>query len=180
MGKESTCNGGDTGWIPGSGRSPGGGYDNPLQYSFSWRSPWTEEPGGLQSIGVTKSQTWLKQLSTTRWLEGWHLQSQSCPQPLGIERSWRLNWLPWTNDLMVHAHETKSPQKPKRRGCRELPVGEHMEGLREWPIQRAWELCAWWWFPRSTGWCMRKSTPPPLTHTGIGSRNPKLPLLFGN
>ena len=27
-------------------------------------SPWTEEPGGLQSHGVTKSQTQLKQLNT--------------------------------------------------------------------------------------------------------------------
>ena len=35
-GKESACNTGatgDTGLIPGLGRSPGGGYDNPLQYS---------------------------------------------------------------------------------------------------------------------------------------------------
>ena len=23
---------------------------------LAWRIPWTEEPGGLQSIGVTKSQ----------------------------------------------------------------------------------------------------------------------------
>ena len=29
-----------------------------------WRVPWTEEPGGLQSIGSQKSQTQLKQLST--------------------------------------------------------------------------------------------------------------------
>ena len=33
----------DMGSIPGSGRSPGGGHGNPLQY----RIPWTEEPGGL-------------------------------------------------------------------------------------------------------------------------------------
>ena len=32
-GKESTCNAGGVGLIPGSGRSPGGGHDNPLQYS---------------------------------------------------------------------------------------------------------------------------------------------------
>ena len=35
-GKESSCNAGaagDTGLIPGSGRSPGGGHGNPLQYS---------------------------------------------------------------------------------------------------------------------------------------------------
>ena len=32
-GKESTCNTGDLGPIPGSGRSPGVGNGNPLQYS---------------------------------------------------------------------------------------------------------------------------------------------------
>ena len=33
-GKESACNAGDLGSIPGSGRSPGEGNGNPLQYSF--------------------------------------------------------------------------------------------------------------------------------------------------
>ena len=32
-GKESVCNTGDLGSIPGSGRSPGGGHGNPLQSS---------------------------------------------------------------------------------------------------------------------------------------------------
>ena len=32
-GKESTCNAGDLGLIPGLGRSSGGGHDNPAQYS---------------------------------------------------------------------------------------------------------------------------------------------------
>ena len=40
----------DAGLIPGSGRSPGRGDGNPLQYSC-WRIPWTEEPGELQFIG---------------------------------------------------------------------------------------------------------------------------------
>ena len=31
--KESSCNVGDLGLIPGLGRSPGGGHGNPLQYS---------------------------------------------------------------------------------------------------------------------------------------------------
>ena len=53
-GKESTCNAGgtgDSGLIPGSGRSPGERNGNTLQYSY-WRIPWTEESGGLQSIGL--------------------------------------------------------------------------------------------------------------------------------
>ena len=33
VGKESVCNAGDMGSIPGSGRSPGEGNGNPLQYS---------------------------------------------------------------------------------------------------------------------------------------------------
>ena len=49
-GKETACNAGDTGSIPGSGRSPGGGHGNPLQYSCQ-ENPTTEEPGRLQSMG---------------------------------------------------------------------------------------------------------------------------------
>ena len=37
VGKESTCNAGDPGSIPGSGRPPGEGLGYPLQYS--WASP---------------------------------------------------------------------------------------------------------------------------------------------
>ena len=59
VGKESTCNAGVpgvTGLIPRSGRHPGGGHGNPLQYPCL-RIPWTEERGRLQSMGVTKIQT---------------------------------------------------------------------------------------------------------------------------
>ena len=51
-GKESACNAGDTGdtgSIPGSGRLPGGGNSNPLQYSCLKNILSTEEPGGLLS-----------------------------------------------------------------------------------------------------------------------------------
>ena len=51
-GKESACNAGDLCSIPGLGRSPGGGHGNLLQYScLDGESPWTEEPGRLQSMG---------------------------------------------------------------------------------------------------------------------------------
>ena len=46
----------DLGSIPGSGRSPGEGHGNPLQY-LAWRIPWTEEPGRLQSMGHKESDT---------------------------------------------------------------------------------------------------------------------------
>ena len=48
--KACASNVGDLGLIPGSGRSPGEGNSNPLEYSCL-EIPWTEEPGGLQSMG---------------------------------------------------------------------------------------------------------------------------------
>ena len=50
-GKESACNVGDLGSIPGLGRSPGGGKGYPFQYSG---------PGNSMDFivyGITKSQT---------------------------------------------------------------------------------------------------------------------------
>ena len=41
----------DMGLVPRSGRSPGKGNGiSPLSI-LAWRIPWTEEPGGLQSVG---------------------------------------------------------------------------------------------------------------------------------
>jgi len=56
--KESVCNAGDLGSILGSGRSPGGGHGNRLQYSC------LENPRGQRTLqatvhGVSKSQTQL-------------------------------------------------------------------------------------------------------------------------
>ena len=45
----------DTGSIPGSGRSPGEGNDNPLQ-SSCLNIPWIKEPDGFQVMGSQKSQ----------------------------------------------------------------------------------------------------------------------------
>ena len=49
-GKQSACNVGDWGSTPGWGRSPGEGMTTHSSI-LAWRIPWTEEPGGLQSMG---------------------------------------------------------------------------------------------------------------------------------
>ena len=64
-GKKSACNAGDvgdTGSIPGSGRSPGGGHGNPLQ-CFCWENPMDRGERLDTACGV-KSRTGLKRLST--------------------------------------------------------------------------------------------------------------------
>ena len=54
--KSSSCNEGDWGSIPGSGRSPGGGHGKPLQYSCL-ENPTDREAWGATVHGVAKSQT---------------------------------------------------------------------------------------------------------------------------
>ena len=69
--KESACHSGDPGSIPGSGRSPGGRHGNPLQYSCL-ENPMDRGTCQATVRGVTKSQTWLKWLSThTRIVNKW-------------------------------------------------------------------------------------------------------------
>ena len=51
-GKESAHNAEDTGSITGSGRSPGKGNGNPLQYSCLENSMREELPARLQSMGL--------------------------------------------------------------------------------------------------------------------------------
>ena len=46
--KESACNAGDLGSIPGLGRSPGGGH---IPLLLPGESPSIDEPGGLESMG---------------------------------------------------------------------------------------------------------------------------------
>ena len=53
----------DAGSIPGSGRSPGGGHGNPLQYSCL-EHPMDRGAWQVIAYSVAKSQTWLKWLST--------------------------------------------------------------------------------------------------------------------
>ena len=79
--KESTCNLGDSGSIPGLGRSPGGGHGNPLQCSC------LENPHGQMSL-VGYSPWGRKESDRTEWL----IQQQPLlarPQ-LGIGSSWCL------------------------------------------------------------------------------------------
>ena len=55
-GKKSSCNAGDVGSIPGTGRSPGGGNGNPLQYSCL-ENPMDRGAWQATVPGVTKSKT---------------------------------------------------------------------------------------------------------------------------
>ena len=54
-GKESACNAGDLGSIPGLGRFPGGGHGNPLQYSCLENPPGQRNLVDYSSCGHSES-----------------------------------------------------------------------------------------------------------------------------
>ena len=85
-GKESTCNAGDPGSIPGSGRSPEEGKGNPLQYSCL-EIPLTEERGGLQSLGS-------QGVGPTAWLT--------------LLQCGHLDWMASAKPLQGHTHRCQA------------------------------------------------------------------------
>ena len=62
---------GNSGSIPGLGRSLGGGHGNPLQYS-SLKNPMDRRAWRATVHGVAKSSTWLSNWKTTIAYTGWN------------------------------------------------------------------------------------------------------------
>ena len=81
-GKVSACNARDLGLIPGSGRSPGEGNDNPLQYS--WASPVAQLVKNPPAIW----ETWVLSL-------GWEDPLEKEMATHSSIHAWKL---PWTED----------------------------------------------------------------------------------
>ena len=68
--RASASNVGDPGSIPGSGRSPGEGNGNPLQYSCL-ENPMDRGAWQATVHGVAKSRTWLSDFTFTHWRRKW-------------------------------------------------------------------------------------------------------------
>ena len=94
-GSEFACNVGDPGSIPGLGRSPGGGHDNPLQYSCL-ENPMDRKAWWATISGVTRvSHDLAAKPSTTTVFQFSHSVVSNSLQPhgqasLSITNSWSL------------------------------------------------------------------------------------------
>ena len=102
-GQESACNVVDPGLIPGSGRPPGEGNGNPLQYSCLENSMDTEGPGRLPSM-------YHKELDMTEPLR----LSLLCPNSLSprlLEASFWFSWLlqSWRRGEILNWSFTPNP-----------------------------------------------------------------------
>ena len=79
VGKESTCNEGDPGSIPGSGRSPGEGTGYPLHYS------WVSLVAQLVKHPSARWETWVRSL-------GWEDPLEKGEATQSSILAWRIPW----------------------------------------------------------------------------------------
>ena len=98
-GKESACNAGDWGLIPGSGRSTGEGNGYPLQYSCL-ENPRDRGAWWAAIYGVTQSRTqlkWLSRSSSNVWRREWWPTPVLLP---GKSHGWRslVGYSPWGHE----------------------------------------------------------------------------------
>ena len=132
FGKESACNVEDLGSVPGLGRSPGEGNDNPLQYSCLEnsmdRGAWWLQSTGLQELDTTE-RLWLllqktfqeceKQQALTRDSYVLSLPPPRFPfQPKG--RAWVRR-----REGKVEGQWEKTVRDPKAQKTRALPPEPH-------------------------------------------------------
>ena len=98
--KASACHARDLGSIPGLGRSPGEGNGNLLSI-LAWRTPWTEEPSGLQSTGLQRvGHNWASSLHLKIL---WHCLS------LGLEWKLTISSLVYFSFYLHAFHKCLSP-----------------------------------------------------------------------
>ena len=102
-GKESACNVGNLGSIPGLGRSPGGRHGNPLQYSY------LENPQGQRSLA--DHSPWVcKELDTTERQSTAQQHVISKPKALcelPIVKKEQANTINYTLELIFQEEEEK-------------------------------------------------------------------------
>ena len=79
VGKESACNAGDPGSIPGSGRAAGEGIDYPLQYS------WASLVAQLVKTLPKMQETWVQSL-------GWEDPREKGTATHSSILAWRIPW----------------------------------------------------------------------------------------
>ena len=134
IGKESTCNAGDTGdvgSVPGLGRSPGGGNGNPLQYSCLEnpmdRGAWWATVHESQSVRHNWELTLTVKIETSR--------IKNLPANAGDTRDagfnpwvgkipWRMAWQPILVPLPGESHGQRSLVSYGPQGHKELETTE--------------------------------------------------------
>ena len=83
----------------------------PQSSILSWRIPWTEEPGGLLSMGVTKGQTQLQWLSM---LSRWNTYTKRVGSYRNFQIPMPLSWQISAKSALPSFLETQRENQPHR------------------------------------------------------------------
>ena len=92
---------GDASLIPASGRSPRGGNGNSL---IAWRILWTEEPGGLWSLGLQRVGHDQSDLACTHRQETQHCTSRALGRAVTEAPLRTQLWKLWEPSDMLNLH----------------------------------------------------------------------------
>ena len=104
----------NTGWLPGSGRFPGEGNDNPLRI-LAWAIPWMEEPGWLQSMDSQRvGHTWAR----THTHRVYFPPDSQRELLKTLERSWCISAQnpQWPQSHFEYSRDWQCPQDPTDSG----------------------------------------------------------------
>ena len=107
MAKNLSANAGDTGLILGSGRSPGEGKGNPVQYSFLG-NPMDIVVWQATVYRVTKSQTWLRTHSWCWERPNTFRASLVALMVKNLPAMWETKFDPWVGKIPVEEHGNPS------------------------------------------------------------------------
>ena len=112
-GKEFTCKAGDLVLIPGLGRSSREGMSTHSNI-LAWRIPWSEERGGLQSMGSQRvGHDWAANTFTLAHITHTHVHRciyKNYPVRKTFQKS-----LKWIDENRVNIHKTVTRRKQKIR-----------------------------------------------------------------
>ena len=112
VGKESACNAGDPGSIPGLGRSAGEGIGYPPQYS------WASLVAQLVKNAPALQETWVRSL-------GWENPLEKGKATHSSILAWRIPW-------------TKEPDRQQSKEHRGMDLVERASGVRSWSTSICW------------------------------------------
>ena len=146
--KASACKAGDPGSIPGSGRSPGEGNGDPLQYSCL-ENPMDGEPGRLQSTGLQRvGHDWAISLNLSKGqtmkilTEVWG-EHECFSKPWETEKP---SWLHMLGGRLLSTHASSFTRRVTKSGL----TGD--AGKSQWLAEK---LLEWLSFERYK-WALRK------------------------
>ena len=132
--EESACNAGGTGSIPGSGRSPGGEYGNPLQYSCLGN---LLDSGAWWATvhGVPKSQIWLSNWVYVHTHTHTHQWEMKCAEDGERQHEWWMQVAPKRSKRQRNASSSRASTK------KHSPA-DVMSHWDPWQILNNCQICA--------------------------------------